>query len=616
MNAAPSTLDAISQVGEEPPVPFATVFVTLTKQEHIRLVTEANYWKTQQRRAKQQLERNEPRHQVEILRLKQKAAEREKEHRVELVTHANRWRFVLRRARERASGREQRSQQELWEIKGQAAQREALLRSELDVAQARIRDLQKRLFGRKSECRTAKTEKRSTGLASRPRGHQHGAPGHGRTMQPQLDERVETLEMGSPQCPKCGLAYIDFPGTEDSEVLEIDVCAYRRVVRRRRYRAVCHCGCVPGIVSAPPPSRLINRGKFGISVWATVLLDKFLYGRPSHRLLQDLAGHNLIMSAGSLAGGLKALAPLFAPIEQALTHQLRGEPHWHADETRWAVFVDIDGKVGHRWYLWVFHSRSVVHYVLDGTRSTKVVQAELAGVQDGVISCDRYAAYKKFARLNPGIVLAFCWAHQRRDFLECANSYPALKAWAMVWVDAIAELYRFNELRLQSTAGSAERAMHQSVLEQALHRMSQRRDAALSDSTLALPAAKVLNSMAAHWSGLTVFATHPWVPMDNNVAERDMRSPVVGRKNFYGSGSEWSGQLAATMYSILMTVQLWGLNARTWLAAYLQACADNSNHPPDDLSAFLPWTMDATKLAAMRTCPTGAPTSIDAFDST
>src|ERR1019366_9379376 len=104
--------------------------------------------------------------------------------------------------------------------------------------------------------------------------------------------------------------------------------------------------------------------------------------------------------------------------------------------------------------------------------------------------------------------------------------------------------------------------------------------------------------------------------MDNNVAERDMRPLVVGRKNFYGSGSEWSGQLAATMYSMLMTLKLWDINARIWLTAYLQACADNGNQAPDDISEFLPWTMDATKLAAMRACPAGAPTLSDAFDST
>lgn len=94
------------------------------------------------------------------------------------------------------------------------------------------------------------------------------------------------------------------------------------MIRRRRYRPVCDCGCVPGIVSAPPPPRLIERGKYGGSVWTAVVLDKFLCGRPSQRLLQDLADHGLRMSPGTLAGGLQAIAPLFKPLDQALLAKL------------------------------------------------------------------------------------------------------------------------------------------------------------------------------------------------------------------------------------------------------------------------------------------------------
>jgi len=551
--------------GEAKATPYSAVLVTLSKQEHIELVWAASYWKIEHRRAAE-------------------------------------------RALSVVAGYEERLRQ--------AAQREARLGAELEVAQAKIRDLRQRVFGRKSERRKGGREQPGQALVSRAaRGHQRGAPGHGRTMQSHLPERIEWVEMDTPQCPRCGLALSIFPGSEDSEVLEIEVQAYRRVIRRRRYRALCECGCVPGIVTAPPPARLIERGKFGMSVWASVLLDKFLYGRPSHRLLQDLADRGLNVSAGTLAGGLQALAPLFAPLDQVLLHKLRSEPHWHADETRWPVFVDLADKVGHRWYLWVFHSRSVVHYVLDESRSTTVVQGELAGVDSGFISCDRYAAYKKFARLNPGIVLAFCWAHQRRDFLELANDYPAVSPWAMGWVAAIAELYHLNGLRLQAKCGSAERAAHHADLQQAVQRMATQREGALADPVLAEPAAKVLQSMTVHWAGLTVFVDHPGVPMDNNVAERDARLAVVGRKNFYGSGSEWSGQLAATMYSLLMTVKLWRLNARTWLSAYLQACADNGNRAPPDLNAFLPWAMDVARLAAMRACPLAARPLTEGIDS-
>jgi len=94
-----------------------------------------------------------------------------------------------------------------------------------------------------------------------------------------------------------------------------------------------------------------------------------------------------------------------------------------------------------------------------------------------------------------------------------------------------------------------------------------------------------------HWDGLTVFLTRPEVALDNNSAERALRTPVVGRKNYYGSGSLWSAHLAASMFSVLQTVVVWGLNPRYWLSAFFHACVDNGGKTPSDLSAFLPWQM-------------------------
>jgi transposase len=102
---------------------------------------------------------------------------------------------------------------------------------------------------------------------------------------------------------------------------------------------------------------------------------------------------------------------------------------------------------------------------------------------------------------------------------------------------------------------------------------------------------QVLDSLHHHWDGLTVFVTRPEVAMDNNAAERALRNPVVGRKNYYGSGSIWSARLAATLFSVLQTVMLWDLNPRHWLSAFFHACATNGGKPPTDLHAFLPWQM-------------------------
>ena len=103
----------------------------------------------------------------------------------------------------------------------------------------------------------------------------------------------------------------------------------------------------------------------------------------------------------------------------------------------------------------------------------------------------------------------------------------------------------------------------------------------------------MLSSLHNHWDGLTVFVERPEVAMDNNTAERILRNPVVGRKNYYGSGSVWSSHLAAMMFSVLQTILFWGLNPHHWLSAFLQACADNGGRSPADLSSFVPWQMSA-----------------------
>ncbi len=531
--------------------PFAQVLVTLTKEEHIKLRWEASSWKSQ--------------HQQALARMEQLKTD----HRLAME---------------------------------QAAQREAALRSELEKAEGKVRDLQKRLFGRKSE-RSSRAEKNpASGQASaRPRGQRPGAAGHGRTLESHLPAQVETIELDCPHCPDCGLGYADFPGTEDSELIEIDVKPYRRVIRRRRYRRTCQCPGTPGILTAPAPARLIPRGKYGVSIWVHLLLSKFSYGQPTHRLLRDWSDYELTLSAGTLTGGLRALAPLFEPLEEALLCRLQSENRWHADETRWMVFAETEGKIGHRWYLWVFHCESVVHFVLDPTRSAQVPIAELSDSEGGIVICDRYAGYKKLARiLGKKIILAFCWAHQRRDFIELANAHPDLSEWALSWVERIGDLYHLNCLRLEVRADPVQWAERDERLRQAVAQMASQRETELANPAFKAPARKVLQSMHKHWSGLTVFVDHPEVPMDNNVAERDQRTPVVARKNFYGSGSPWSGALAATMFSLLMTMRLWGINPRTWLTAYLEACAANGGQPPTSLSAFLPWAMDADRLAQMR----------------
>ena len=121
--------------------------------------------------------------------------------------------------------------------------------------------------------------------------------------------------------------------------------------------------------------------------------------------------------------------------------------------------------------------------------------------------------------------------------------------------------------------------------------MADARDHELADPGLHPAARKALESLRNHWEGCILFVDHPEIPMDNNESERRLREPALGRKNYYGSGSVWSGALTAICFTIFQTVLKNNLDPKKWLSAYFEACAQNGGRPPEDIDAFLPWNL-------------------------
>jgi transposase len=484
-------------------------------------------------------------------------------------------------------------------------EREAALKVEVEALQSTIRDLTQRLYGAKSE-KSAYPDRTGEAILANPRkrGQQPGSTGHGRsdrTALPVVTE-VRDLSEAAKHCPACGTACAPFPGAESSDVIEIEGQAHIRRIQRPRYHKTCQCPQVPGIVTAPPAPRVIPQSSWGVSVWTMILLDKYLYGRPTHRLCKALQHHGVPRAEGTLTDGLQRIAVLFEPVRRARYARQMGEKLFHGDETRWEVFEEVEGKTGHRWYLWVTQSASVVFYRMAPGRGADVPKAHFAKLRKDLVAvvlvCDRYSAYNCLAKDHDKLMLAYCWAHVRRDVLKAARSWPALESWMCAWVDDIRALYCLNQARLegwdetvprdQPAAACAERHCD---LETHVSQMQARCEASLLDPDLHLVQKKVLSSLHNHWDGLTVFVERPAVAMDNNTAERILRNPVVGRKNYYGSGSVWSAHLAAMMFRVGQTVLLWGLNPHHWLSAFLQAWAAQGGTCPPDLRAFLPWQM-------------------------
>ena len=494
-------------------------------------------------------------------------------------------------------------QEQLAQAQADAAAQLQQQHQRIDELQAQVRLLKQRLYGRSAEGHHRPNTLASSpddqpalgepGAAApsaprRPRGQQRGRPGHGRRSfahLPATDE-VADLPPDRRRCSACGLSFAP-AGSEPNRttLVEVEVRAHRRLIRRRRYRPTCTCGCHPDLIVAPPPPRLIPNGALGVSVWVHVLLDKYASYRPTHRLLAQWRLHGLDLAPGTITDGLQRLLPLFEPVYEALRAHLQRQDRWHGDETCWQVFASVEGKVGYQWYLWLVLSAEVAVFTLAAGRSHDVPEAVLGAEARGIFNTDRYRAYPAMKQVKAGqVTLALCWAHQRRDFIEAERGHPELIAWASAWLGRIAALYRLNEARLrvwhkqEAAFAAADQQLRAQVAEMArVSAVEQtRRDLA--------PAARaVLESLDTHWPGLTVFVEHPEVPLDNNAAERAERGPVVGRKNYYGSGAVWSGQLAAMLFSVLETLRLWGLNAQQWLTGYLTACAANGGQPLPEL---------------------------------
>ena len=79
---------------------------------------------------------------------------------------------------------------------------------------------------------------------------------------------------------------------------------------------------------------------------------------------------------------------------------------------------------------------------------------------------------------------------------------------------------------------------------------------------------------------------------DNNTAERALRTPVTGRKNFYGSGAEWAAHLAADVWTVTATAARHDIEPLGLLTGYLHECARNGGAAPAGagLDPFLSWT--------------------------
>lgn len=446
----------------------------------------------------------------------------------------------------------------LAEAKGEKAQQ---LELQIAALQQTLATRNRALFGDSSERRTVdELSATPEPTAKEPK------VGHGPRQQDlPIIECVHELDVADRVCTSCGGALQEWK-EQFEESTEIDMFE-RRFVQLRHKRKKYRCSCGGCVETAPSPLKLMPGGRYSIDIAISTAVAKYGDHMPLERLARALGRQGLRIDSQTLWDQINALARVVSPVHDALQAQVLAQSCIGADETHWKVMglQNANGKTK-RWQVWAISSPDAVCYRIKAGRGLEHA-SDVMGDYRGIVLCDGYAVYESLRKQQRGILLAHCWAHVRRKFIEVQELHPNSCGEVL---DLIARLFAIEQ-RARDAGSDANtllqvRHSESKPVVDAIHRW------ALAQRALPLsPLGKAIAYMGSLWSGLTVFLDRADVPVDNNATERALRGIVVGRKNHYGSRSQRGTEVAALFYTIIETCKLVGADPYDYLRAAAHA---------------------------------------------
>jgi len=84
-------------------------------------------------------------------------------------------------------------------------------------------------------------------------------------------------------------------------------------------------------------------------------------------------------------------------------------------------------------------------------------------------------------------------------------------------------------------------------------------------------ASQAMKYFLKNFDSLVLFTTEAEVPIDNNPQERQLRSPVIGRKTWLGNHSLKGARTSAILFSIVESCKLAGINPREYFKDLVQS---------------------------------------------
>jgi len=408
---------------------------------------------------------------------------------------------------------------------------------------------------------------------------------------PRAERRIEP-EGGACTCPACGGTLRPL-GEDSDELLDVAPVQWRVL---RNVRPKYSCRFCEKIVQAPTPPKPIARGKATFSTLAHVVVAKFDHHLPLYRQAEMMAAQGFQLDRSTLAGWAGQAASLLDPIVSRIREVGLGASKIHADDTPVPMLVPGKGKTAQaRLWAYVVDDRAsggattpaLVWYKFTPDRSGSHPQNELKDFT-GLLQADAYAGFDKLYAGNRISEVA-CWAHFRRKIFENHQTSPTPLTTALL--DKIRDLYAIEE-EIRGSPPDVRRVRRQERSKPLVDELKISIDDALRRLSPKSNMAKALAYGRKRWDALSRFLDAGEAEIDNNIAERAMRSVAIGRKNWLFAGSKAGGERAAAIYSVIETCKLNGIEPQAYIADVIEKIA--SDWPASRWDELMPWNWAAT----------------------
>ncbi len=481
------------------------------------------------------------------------------------------------------------------------------LHAELAKLQSHTKELERQLFGRKSEKRPRVTpvdrelsaeDKRKANEKSKEAREKR----RNKLKELPEEEVRHDLPLDEETHCECGRLPEDWKEKPETSVTYETHYIPGRFIRRKHIQQVFRCAC-GAFHKAPMPARVVYRGDYTPEVIAHMLTLKYADSIPYYRLEQQTAREGLAMPRSTMTDLTMDAATQLEPLYLRLGQLIRDMDIVQADET-WHRMQKPSGKgtSGKGWQ-WVFLGDELdlntgdlvgrlIYYVFRTSRSGET-PLQVLGVTQGKLVVDAYSGYSRVTKPD-GRARGGCLAHgRRRFFVAHTQKIPE----AEEAIGLIRDVYRIeHEARERGVLGSAEHLrMRQTRSKPVMDRLH---EWLLDQQRLHGPAStlgKAVEYSLNNWGPLTLFLTDARLPVDNNGAENSLRTVALGRKNYLFYYNEETGQKQAVIYSLVASCQANRVNPELYLADVLRRI---DTTPDEDLDALLPNRWAASRAQA------------------